>query len=85
MKKKTLIAILLLAVGIVLILGPAIAAAIYLHQLKFDGGTGIIGGADHPTYFFVLRHAYNGLFSILGMIGVLLALSSSPVFLKKSN
>ena len=84
MKKKTLIAFLLLAVGIVLILGAAIAAAIYL-ELKVGGGTGIIGGADSPTYFVVLRHAYNGLFSILGMIGVLLALSSIPVFLKKSN
>jgi hypothetical protein len=52
MKKKTLIAFLLLAVGIVLILAAAIAAAIYL-ELKVDGGTGIIGGADHPTYFVV--------------------------------
>ena len=84
MKKKTLIAFLLLTVGIVLILGTAIAAAIYI-KLKFDGGTALIGGADYPTYFVVLRHAYNGLFSILGMIGVLFALSSIPVFLKKSN
>ena len=85
MKKKTIIAFLLLAVGIVLILGTAIAATIYLHQLKVDGGAGIIGGADQPTYFFAMRHAYHGLFGILSIVGVALSLSSIPVFFKKNK
>ena len=84
MKKKTLIAFLLLAVGIVLILGSAIAAAIYLN-LKFDGGTALIGGADYPTYFVVLRHAYNGLFPLLTIVGAALSVASIPVFLKKKK
>ena len=84
MKKKTLIAFLLLAVGIVLILGTAIAAAIYL-KLKFDGGIGLIGGADYPTYFLIFRHAYNGLFYLLTIVGAALSVASIPVFLKKKK
>ena len=84
MKKKTLIATLLLAVGIVLLVGSQIAAAIYF-DAKTNGGTTLIGGADFPTYFVVFRHAYNGLFYLLTIVGVALSVASIPVFLKKKK
>ena len=84
MKKKTLIAILLLGIGLILICGAAIGAAVYLNA-EADGGVGIIGGADQPTYFFAMRHAYHGLFGILSIVGAALSLSSIPVFFKKNK
>ena len=85
MKKKTIIAILLLAIGLVLILGSAVAVAIYFYA-NTSGGVGIIGGADYySTYFLFWRVAYNGLCGILAVIGMALSISSVPIFLKKSK
>lgn len=63
MRKKH-IAVLLLAVGIVL-LGISVVLAIIA-----TGNKNIIGGADFPTFLFVFYHEKRGLYSTLAFSGI---------------
>ena len=69
MKKKPIAATLLIA-GIIL-LGLSIILAI-ISTLQKD----IIGGADLPTFFFVFSREYGGLYSILALLGAVVAVTA---------
>lgn len=62
--------ILLLIIGIIV---PIVAVYIYTSQ---NGAIGIIGGADTPTYEFVVFHIMNGWPFIAILFGITLIVSS---------
>ncbi len=62
--KKKYIVIALLALGILLLCGSVVLAAIAA------GNKNIIGGADFTTFCFVFFHEKGGLYSSLALLGV---------------
>ncbi|MDD6204561.1 MAG: hypothetical protein PUC05_06185 [Firmicutes bacterium] len=69
-------ALILLIIGILLLLAGFLTPIVYRILVSDNGATGIIGGANAPSYIFMLNTMFSGLPAALGFLGVGLAVSS---------
>ena len=65
----------LLTVGLLLLCLATVLSVITIEQ-SASQGIGIIGGADLPTFWLILRHGKDGLYFALAVLGVLSLLAS---------
>ena len=65
----------LLTVGLLLLCLATVLSVITIEQ-SASQGMGIIGGADLPTFWLILRHGKDGLYFALTVLGVLSLLAS---------
>ena len=65
----------LLTVGLLLLCLATVLSVITIEQ-SASQGIGIIGGADLPTFWLILRHGKDGLYFALTVLGVLSLLAS---------
>ena len=70
-------ALIILILGVVMSVVGLIAPLISLNFASESGATGIIGGADAPTYKFLLFNLLDGLLFVVFLLGISLILSSA--------
>ena len=70
-------ALIILILGVVMSVVGLIAPLISLNFASEGGATGIIGGADAPTYKFLLFNLLDGLLFVVLLLGISLILSSA--------
>ena len=66
--------ILLLGIGVALV--GLLTPIVYLRIVMHGGSSGIIGGMDGPTYWFILSRLYDGWPIALILLGISVAISS---------
>ena len=78
-------ALILLIIGILLSLAGFLTPIVYRILISDNGVTGIIGGANAPSYIFMLNTMFSGLPAALGFLGAGLAVSSCFCLVFKST
>lgn len=81
MKKTAVIALIL---GIIMIVTSVVTPILSLISLAVKDAldaTGIIGGADAPTYILVAREAFRGFPTVMLFLGIALVCASIVTFI----
>lgn len=70
-----------LLAGLAIVLAGAAMPVSIMYSTPHSGETGIIGGASAPTLHFLVRQAYGLLPYVLALLGVLIDVLTSIVYL----
>ena len=72
--KRYALWVLLSGIGVSLV--GLLTPIVYLRIAMHGGSMGIVGGADWPTYWFILSHLYDGWAIVLILLGISVVISS---------